>query len=170
MGLARLEPQREALAAHCLAIAGFTVYTPRLREHRVLRGRRVEVNPPLFPGYAFLLIELQWHAARFCPGVRDLIMSGPQPVRVPDHVIDEIRSRERGGLIELPKPPRARPGDAVRILRGPFEGHLAIYHGMKPRARVEVLLSVLGSRQRLTLAADAVEALSGQRDTNGSQI
>src|SRR5262249_51383604 len=52
-----------------------------------------------------------------------------------------------------------RPGDAVRILRGPFEGHLAIYHGMKPRQRVEVLLSLLGSRQRMTLAADAVEAV-----------
>jgi len=44
---AQLQPRREALAAHCLALAGFTVYTPRLREHRVLRGRRVEVNPPL---------------------------------------------------------------------------------------------------------------------------
>jgi len=76
---------------------------------------------------------------------------------VPDAVIDEIRSRERGGLIELPKPPRARPGDAVRILRGPFEGKLAVYAGMKPRARVEVLLGLLG---RVTLAADAVGAIS----------
>ena len=47
---AQLQPRREALAAHCLTLAGFTVYTPRLREQRVLRGRRVEVNPPLFPG------------------------------------------------------------------------------------------------------------------------
>ena len=31
---------------------------------------------------------------------------------------------------------------------------------MKPRQRVEVLLSLLGSRQRMTLAADAVEAAS----------
>jgi transcription antitermination factor NusG len=86
-------------------------------------------------------------------------MDGAVPARVPDAVIDEIRSRERGGLIELPEPPTVRLGDAVRILRGPFEGHLAIYHGMKPRQRVEVLLSLLGSRQRMTLAADAVEAV-----------
>src|SRR5262245_4581327 len=66
---ARLEPRREALAAHCLGLAGFTVYTPRLREQRVLRGRRVEVNPPLFPGYCFVAIVLLWHAARWCPGV-----------------------------------------------------------------------------------------------------
>jgi transcriptional antiterminator RfaH len=155
---ARLEPRREALAEHCLALAGFSVYTPRLREHRVLRGRRVEVNPPLFPGYCFVAIVLQWHAARWAPGVRGLIMNSAEPVRVPDAIIEEIRSRERGGLIELPEPPQVRPGDAVRILRGPFAGRLAIYAGMKPRARVEVLLSLLGSQQRVMLAADAVEA------------
>src|SRR5262249_6580305 len=156
---ARLEPRREALAAHCLALAGFSVYTPRLREQRVLRGRHVEVNPPLFPGYCFVAIVLQWHAARWCPGVIRLVMDGAQPARVLDAVIDEIRARERGGLIELPKPPLARPGDAVRILRGPFAGRLAIYAGMKPRQRVEVLLSLLGSSQRVMLAADAVEAV-----------
>src|SRR5262249_32258163 len=125
----------EALATHCLALAGFTVYTPRRREHRVLRGRRVEVNPPLFPGYAFVAITLQWHAARWSAGVVRLVMDGAAPARVPDAVIDEIRSREVRGLIELPKPPRVRSGDAVRILHGPFEGRLAIYTGMKPRAR-----------------------------------
>ena len=36
-------------------------------------------------------------------------MDGPCPARVPDGVITEIRSRERDGLIELPKP-RASPG------------------------------------------------------------
>ena len=86
-------------------------------------------------------------------------MDGAVPARVPDAVIDEIRSRECRGLIELPKPPLARPGDAVRILRGPFEGKLVIYAGMKPRQRVEVLLSLLGSSQRVMLAADAVEAV-----------
>src|SRR5262249_22455725 len=111
---AQLQPRREALTAHCLALAGFSVYTPRLREHRVLRGRRVEVNPPLFPGYCFVAITLQWHAARWSVGVVRLVMDGVQPARVPDGVIDEIRARERGGLIELPKPPLARPGDAVR--------------------------------------------------------
>src|SRR5262244_3913698 len=99
---ARLEPRREALAARCLALAGFTVYTPRLREQRVLRGRRVEVNPPLFPRVTLFCCSLQWHAARWCPGVIRLVMDGMQPARVPDAVIAEIRSRERGGLKELP--------------------------------------------------------------------
>jgi len=39
---ARLQPNREALALHCLALRGYATYLPRLREHRVVRGRKVE--------------------------------------------------------------------------------------------------------------------------------
>jgi hypothetical protein len=36
----------------------------------------------------------------------NLLMTGDQPARVPATVIVDIRKRERGGLIELPAPPR----------------------------------------------------------------
>jgi transcriptional antiterminator RfaH len=152
----RAQPRREALAAHFLGLAGYTVYLPRLREHRVSHGRKIETRPPLFPGYLFAEILAGWWAAHWCPATRGLVMSSGLPARVPDAVIAEIRARERNGLITLPKPPLARPGDAVRVLCGPFAGRLAIYAGMKPRERVEVLLGLLG---RVTLAADAVEAV-----------
>ena len=156
---AQLQPQRDTLALHFLRQAGFETYAPRLRERRTVRGRKVVKTPLLFPAYAFVFIRLQWHTARWAPGVVRLIMDGVQPAVVPDAVIAEIRKREVGGLVELPKPPLAHPGDAVRILRGPFAGRLAIYAGMKPRQRVEVLLALLGSSQRVMLAADAVEAI-----------
>jgi transcriptional antiterminator RfaH len=123
---ARLEPRREALAARFLTLAGFTTYLPRLREHRVSYGRRVEVSPVLFPGYAFVLIELQWHGARWCPGVHNLIMDGLRPACVPDAVIDEIRAREVRGLVELPKPPLATPYASCAVhLRGGWRFMLA---------------------------------------------
>jgi transcriptional antiterminator RfaH len=150
--VARLQPKREALATH-------EVYLPRLREHRRIGGRSVEVRPPLFPGYIFVLIVLQWSAARYSPGIATLVMNGGGPARVPDHIIDEIRSRERGGLIELPKPPGLRRGDKVRIISGPFEDHLALYDGMAAHDRVAVLLRVLGAQQRTELPASAVEAV-----------
>jgi transcription antitermination factor NusG len=100
---ARLEPIRERLAVHCLALAGYEVYFPRLRQQRILHGRKIEVRPALFPGYAFVLIQLQWHAARWAPGTLGLIMDEVQPAKVPDPVIAESRSRERGGLVELPR-------------------------------------------------------------------
>jgi transcription antitermination factor NusG len=61
------------------------------------------VRPALFPGYCFISIELQWHAARWSIGVVQLLMDGSGPARVADSIINEIRSRERDGLIELPR-------------------------------------------------------------------
>ena len=86
-------------------------------------------------------------------------MDGYRPAKVADAVIAEIRSRERGGLIELPKPPPLRRGDRVRILDGPFSGHPAIFADMKPRERVEVSLRLLGGEQRVTMEKQDVEAL-----------
>jgi transcription antitermination factor NusG len=79
------------------------------------------------------------------------------PVRVPDGVLDAIRKRERNGLVQLPRPPRFKPGDTVRIGRGPFQGHLALYDGQTAHERIAVLLRLLGAERRLELAADAVE-------------
>jgi len=78
---ARLEPHRERVALYHLSLAGFSTYLPRLREWRRSHGRRIEVRPPLFPGYCFIQIELQWHTARWAPGVVRLVLDGVQPAR-----------------------------------------------------------------------------------------
>jgi transcriptional antiterminator RfaH len=156
--VAQLQPNRTALALQMLAQEGFTVYAPKLRERRTIRGRREDSEVALFPGYAFVTIELQWHAARWCPGVIRLVMDGLKPAKVPDAVIEEIRGRERNGAVELSQ--RAlRHGDRVKILAGPFRGHLAIYAGMSAHERVAVLLQILGGQQRVTLAQRDIEAI-----------
>jgi transcription antitermination factor NusG len=157
---AQLQPGRQALALHLLVQENFTVYVPKLRVRRTIRGRREDSESLLFPGYAFVLVRLQSHRARWCPGVVRLIMDGIQPAKVPDAVIEKIRGRERNGAIELPKPRGFRRGDPVKILRGPFGGHLAIYADMKPRERAEVLLRLLGGEQRVILAKQDIEAIS----------
>ena len=152
---AQLDRRREALALHCLELAGYSTYVPR-----IWGPRRTSVA--LFPSYAFIRIELQWHRARWAPGVWKLIMSGEEPARVPDTVISELLSRERDGLIVLPPPPASAPqfrsGDKVRVKTGPLVGFPGLISTMKPRQRVEVLLQMLGGLQRVELAAADVEA------------
>jgi transcriptional antiterminator RfaH len=157
---AQLKPMQTRLALHCLGLAGFETYLPRLRDHRVRGGRRVETSPPLFPGYAFVVIQLQWVDAYYAPGVVRLVLDGERPARVPDRIIAELKGRERNGLIELQKPRGLRAGDRMRVLRGPFAGHIGLYAGMKPHERVELLLRILGGAQRVELPKDSVEVLS----------
>jgi transcriptional antiterminator RfaH len=142
---AQLEANRERLALHCLSLRGFEVYLPRLRIKCTTPARKTSVQAPaLFPGYAFVLIELQWHAARWSPGILRLVLDGDRPARVPDKVIAELKGRERSGLVELPLPPDFKHGDTVRITRGVFTGQLALFEGQRPRERVAVLLQLLG--------------------------
>ena len=118
------------------------------------------MTPALFPGYLFLLVDLQWHAARCCPGVTKLIMNGERPAKVPDRIIEELRGRERNGVVELPEPPpRLRSGGRVRIAAGPLKGLRGIYVGQNGHARVHLLLALLGGQQRVTLPASDVEAV-----------
>jgi transcription antitermination factor NusG len=102
---AQVEPRRERLASHCLALAGYQVYQPLLREQRCSHGRKITVTPPLFPGYLFLWVVRGWWDARWSPGVCRLVMDGPVPARVPDAVIDEIPCKRC-------RLPRANAGDA----------------------------------------------------------
>ena len=156
---ARLEVRREAVARHFLILAGYEIYIPQIREQRVRRHRRVEVISPLFPAYGFVVIESQWHTARWSIGVAALIMDGTSPARVPDQVIAEIRQREVRGAIELPPPAGLLAGDAVRVARGPLAGLTGLYHGMSGRQRVEVLLAILGGQARTTLSSGDIEAV-----------
>src|SRR5262245_63629467 len=121
---AQLEPNRERLALHCLAkVHGYEVYSPRIR------AARADSTRPLFPGYCFLWVVAGWWAARWSPGVCRIVLAGSVPAKVPASIIAELRGRERNGCVELPKPPPARPGDRVRLLHGPFAGHIGLYAG-----------------------------------------
>ena len=88
-----------------------------------------------------------------------LVLDGWSPARVPDAVITTLKARERNGLIDLLRRPTCQPGDGVRVRQGPFAGHLALFVGMKPRQRVEILLSLLGGRQRVQLNREDVEVV-----------
>src|SRR5262245_41954687 len=155
---AQLESHRERLALHFLGLNGFITYAPRIRAQRMTPAPRGGSSARLFPGYAFVWIELQWHAARWAPGVIRLVCSGgAEPAKVPVSAIDDLKARERDGYVVLPKVRGLERGDKVRVTHGPLDGSLAIFDGMRPRERVAILLTMLGSGQRrVELARSAI--------------
>ena len=91
--------------------------------------------------------------------MRRLVMDGEQPARVPDAVISEIRSRERNGLVELPKPRGLAPGTRVRVVSGPLSEQVGMLAVLRPHERVLVLLQLLGGERPVELARNAIEAV-----------
>jgi transcriptional antiterminator RfaH len=156
---AQVEPRRERLASHCLALAGYEIYRPLLREQRRSHGRNIVVTPPLFPGYLFVWVVRGWWDARWSPGVVRLIMDGLLPARVLEVVIREIRSRECRGFVELPKLHGLTPGMRVRVISGPLCEQIGLLGALRPHERVLVLLQLLGGQQRVELAQSSIEAV-----------
>ena len=157
---AQLEPNRTRLALHCLdKVAGYEIYNPQLREQRRRYGRKIMGVSQLFPAYVFVLIVSGWWNARWSPGVVRLVMDGLVPARVPENVIAEIRSRERNGFVELPKPRGLAPGTRVRVVSGPLSEQVGMLAVLRPHERVLVLLQLLGGERPVELARNAIEAV-----------
>jgi hypothetical protein len=160
--VARLEPRREQLALRCLGLAGYQTYFPRLRERRISHGRKIEVRPPLFPGYAFLTVEAQWYAARWSLGVIGLIMDGIKPARVADHIIDDLRKRERNGLIELFPRSELKPAIRCGSCKARSLGGLGSMPGCGRTSGCSSCWRLLGRQQRVELPKCDVEAVVGR--------
>ena len=158
---AQLESNRSRLAVHCLnKVAGYEIYNPQIREPRRHHGRKIMGVSQLFPNYIFVWIVSGWYQARWSPGVVRLVMGGGElPAKVPDAVIAEIRSREKNGLVELPRPRGLAPGTRVRVVSGLLSAQIGILALLKPHERVLVLLNLLGGQQRVELARSAIEAV-----------
>lgn len=149
--VAQTQSQRENLAKKHLERAGFEAYLPRIKKRGTnCKQQRVV---PLFPNYLFVFINSVWGPVMRTIGVSKVIKNGDEPAKLEPSVIDEIRGRERGGLVQLPKPqPTARAGQQVRILRGPFAGHIgALCSHMSDSERQKVLLDFLGRKTVIEL-------------------
>jgi hypothetical protein len=85
-------------------------------------------------------------------------MAGDRPAHMPEREIDGLRGREYRGFIRLP--PTIPPiGARMRIVSGPFAGHLALFAGMAGADRLRVLFEFLAATVRIELPCEAVEQL-----------
>jgi transcriptional antiterminator RfaH len=141
---------------------GYSVYLPRYRRWVRHARKRMLVYRPLFPRYLFVgldrLTQL-WRPIRSTVGVAGLVSSGDEPVPVPPEIIEALRRREGEGGFDLLSPVQSvSPGDAVRVIDGPFQDLVGRLLGVADHERVFVLLDVLGRSVRASVAAQAVEA------------
>ena len=154
--IAQVQPQRLAITGTLLGRAGYEIYAPRVRTRRQAAAPG-GLSSLLFPGYVFVhIVDGRFYPARYTPGVVRLLMAGECPARMPEREIDGLRRREVKGYIWLP-PKIPRIGARLRIVTGPFAGHLALFEGMAGADRLRVLFDFLGSTVRVELPGHAVE-------------
>jgi transcriptional antiterminator RfaH len=136
---------RETLAEAHLRRRCQRVFCPRYRQRVIVHGYRREVTRPLFPGYLFAAFDPvhDFKAVHYARGVRGVVAFGGQPAEVPTHVLRDIQSTMRDGLVQL-QPRPLRTGERVEIIAGPFKGHMGIFVAARSGAeRVAILLDAL---------------------------
>jgi len=135
------------------------LFLPLLRTNCTQRGRRVQTIVPLFPCYIFASLnrETDIHFVQRTPGVVGILSAGDEPSEVDESVIQEIRGREKDGVVELPRRTFS-PGETVSIVGGPLRGINAIFDRyMSGTQRVALLIDLIaGANVRTIMPSELV--------------
>jgi transcriptional antiterminator RfaH len=144
---------REKLAQLHLRLQGFRSFFPRFRK-TVRHARKLhDVVAPVFRGYIFVIFDAErdrWRSINGTLGVARLLTAASQPVPVPAGVVEAlIGALDSSGLVMLGTD--LKPGEAVRIVAGPFAGGLGVLERLDARGRVRVLLNIMGGQATLVI-------------------
>lgn len=137
---------REKLAALHLGAQGFRSFLPRFQK-TVRHARQLrEVIALVFPGYIFLILDAErdrWRSINGTFGVARLVSAQGRPIPVPSGIVEAlIAAVDQSGLVRLGG--ELRPGQAVRVVAGPFAGGLGVLERLDTKGRVRVLLKIMG--------------------------
>lgn len=142
-------PHNELLVCRHLSVLGHECYAPEFADGRRRRPGSVRDRRHhwVFPGYVFFRScsdRGAWTAVRRVPGVVRVLEQDGAPALLPDSVISELRTRIAARDLRAPGS-GWRPGESVRIVRGPLAPLDAIFEQeVDAFERVRILVRLLG--------------------------
>ena len=147
----RTRPRQENLAHTNLEQQGYRVLSPSVSIRKRRSGKWQKVVEPLFPGYVFIQLTLgkdDPSPIRSTKGCLGLVRFGQLPQPIPPAVIlPLIELKDLPAEAKLP----LKPGEKVRFESGPFVSLDAIYKVPKGEDRVQVLLTLMGRENLITV-------------------
>lgn len=131
-------------------------FYPKITVEKIKAGKRSKKLEALFPGYLFVNLEQtdpMWAKLRSTRGVIRVVGFANKPAPISDDVIQHIKASldsvaEQGGI---------KPGQAVQLNEGPFEGINAIFQAYDGEARAIVLINFMQKQQRVKVPVSAIK-------------
>jgi transcriptional antiterminator RfaH len=131
-------------------------FYPKVSVEKIRAGKRIKRLEPLFPGYLFVNLEQsdpRWAKLRSTRGVLRIVSFANTPATISDEVIQHVKNSldsvaEQGGI---------KPGQAVQLNEGPFEGINAIFQAYDGEARAIVLINFMQKQQRVKVPVSAIK-------------
>tara|TARA_B100000795_G_scaffold58043_1_gene38589 strand:+ start:327 stop:839 length:513 start_codon:yes stop_codon:yes gene_type:complete len=155
--LLQVKPKQEARALENLQRQGGECYCPKILIEKLSRGKRIEVEEALFPGYLFINVQpeqngLTYTSIRSSRGVSKIVGFGAEPIKVPETLIEQIKYREQADSMGFIAKDLPQPGDNINILQGPFKGLKAVFSHTDGMQRSIVLINLLNQQTPTSLA------------------
>ena len=124
----------------------FSVIVPKEKKIKIKGGKRHVVEERIYPGY--VLVEMivtddSWYVVRNTPRVTGFVGSGVTPTPISKDEIDILQKRM--GVAEPKYKMDVSPGDAVKIIDGPFKEFDGKVESVDTeKGKVKVLVSMFG--------------------------
>lgn len=131
-------------------------FYPKITVEKIKNGKRIKKLEPLFPGYLFVNLDQtdpMWAKLRSTRGVLRIVGFAGKPALVSEEVIQHIKDSldsvaGQGGI---------KPGQAVELNEGPFEGLNAIFQAYDGEERAIVLIGFMQKQQRVNVPVSTLE-------------
>jgi transcriptional antiterminator RfaH len=152
--LVKTKSKQEDIAILNLENQNFHVYCP----YALIRNK----NEVLFPGYIFIQLDKDtqnWSPIRSTKGVLYFVRFGLSYAKIPDNIIEFVKTNQLNTLEKLKNINKFKPGDKVQITDGVFKNCIAIFKSYKSDERVILLMNILGQQQKLTIKQESFNAL-----------
>ena len=152
--LIKTKPRQEIKAKKNLENQGYRAFCPMVKINNQL--------VVLFPGYLFVQLNEKtqnWSPINSTKGVSHFVKFGLNFAKVPNRVIEFIKTNQHITADKLNNLNKFKPGDKVQISDGAFKNYMAIFKCYKPDERVILLMNLLGHEQSLSIKKESVIAL-----------
>ena len=155
--LLQVKPKQELRALENLQRQGGECYCRQMLIEKLSRGKRIELEEALFPGYLFINAQqeqngLTYTSIRSSRGVSKIVGFGAEPVKVPETLVAQIKLREKSELMSASAKNLPQTGDNINILEGPFKGLKAVFSHTDGIQRSIVLINLLNQQTPTSLA------------------
>lgn len=155
--LAQVRPNSLHIAERNLLRQGFGIFCPTREETRRRGGRFITAQAPLFPGYLFVSVSpvaSPLRAINSTFGVVRVVGFGRESAaEVPAALVAELMARcDTQGRLKAAS--SLQPGDAVKVMSGPFSQFVATVDSIDSQRRVWLLLELLGRPTRVAVSTD----------------
>ncbi|AUI85621.1 transcriptional activator RfaH [Vibrio azureus] len=129
---------------------GVDCFYPTLVVEKILRGKRQNIEEPLFPSYVFAQFDYEkgpsFTAIRSTRGVVDFVRFGAHPKEIRAEIIEELKRSDFSTEESMDAKKMPQPGDTVRVKSGQFTGFEAIFQEQDGEKRSIMLVQLITKR------------------------